>query len=117
MHRRLLKKTNFLRRQAIYPTIIVFLIALKQSPIDNGVLSQVYQAHRDSGVGGDPGLVEEGVKSTIVFKGSTFQSHSPGADMEYAREGTPASDCPSTHSRGSSMADSEQTKASSGTLV
>ncbi|KAM5536531.1 hypothetical protein V8D89_009808 [Ganoderma adspersum] len=92
---------------AIYPTIIVFLIALKQSPIDNGVLSQVYQAR-----GGDagPGPVEEGAKSTIVFQDLTFQS-SPGADMGDAMECRPPtsdSDCSSTHSRGSSIKDSGQ---------
>ncbi|PIL28294.1 hypothetical protein GSI_09582 [Ganoderma sinense ZZ0214-1] len=100
---------------AIYPTIIVFLIALKQSPIDNGVLSQVYQAHHER-LADDPspGLSGDGgVKSTLVFQDSTFQTQSSaGGDMGDSTdvEGMAASDCRigSTRSltRGSSMGDS-----------
>ena len=96
--------------QAIYPTFIVFLIALNQSPIDNGGLSQVYQ-------GCDAGhwQAEEGTGSgAIVFPRHTFQS-SGDVDMGRVEEGA----CRSTSSLAIlSMTDSEgQVKAAGSTLV
>ena len=38
--------------KAIYPTIIIVLVALRRSPIDAGGLSQIYLAH--DGAGPDP---------------------------------------------------------------
>ena len=94
--------------QAIYPTFIVFLIALNQSPIDNGGLSRVYQ-------GCDAGhWAEEGTGSAIVFPHHTFQS-SGDVDMGRVGEGV----CRSTSSLAIlSMTDSEgQVKAAGSMLV
>ena len=59
--------------QAIYPTMILFLVVLKLSPIDNGGLSQVRRV-RERGV--RPGR-KRSIGSTIVFRHSTF--HGPTA--------------------------------------
>ncbi|KAM5543858.1 hypothetical protein V8D89_002475 [Ganoderma adspersum] len=55
---------------AIYPTIIIVLVALKRSPIDTAGLSharQAYDSHR-------LGAAEGGMSSTIVFHHSTFNT-------------------------------------------
>ncbi|KAI1783405.1 hypothetical protein LXA43DRAFT_1132551, partial [Ganoderma leucocontextum] len=77
---------------AIYPTIIVVLVALKRSPIDTGGLSQVRQVH-----GHGSGTAEGGTSSTIVFHHSTFRT-SAGVETEGVTEGIPVGNRRSTHS-------------------
>lgn len=70
--------------QAIYPTAIIVLVALKRSPIDMGGLSQAYRSydHRASG-----GRVDKGAESAgaMLFHHSTFRGSSSG-DFEVAVE-------------------------------
>lgn len=77
---------------AIYPTIIIVLVALKRSPIDTGGLSQVYCQAYDHGAG--PGPVDKETRSgTIVFHHSTFCTSAAG-DTEDATEDIRTGDRP-----------------------
>ncbi|PIL28302.1 hypothetical protein GSI_09591 [Ganoderma sinense ZZ0214-1] len=81
---------------AIYPTIIIVMVALKRSPIDTGMLSQVYQSY---GPRTGP-VVDDDLKareSTVVFRLSTIRSF-PGREMEDMVEGTYAGDHHGVHS-------------------
>ena len=93
----------YLIHQAIYPTIIIVLVALKRSPIDNGALSQVRRAR-----GQDSEAAEGGMSSTIVFHQSVF--HSCAGDLEEmdgTTESIPTGDRRSTHSLETSMREAE----------
>lgn len=68
--------------QASYPIIIITLVALGRSTIDNGGLSQLHQAHRENA-----NAVEEGRDGTIVFHNSPFHSSTGG---EITIDGEPA---------------------------
>ena len=91
----------YLIHQAIYPTIIIVLVALKRSPIDNGGLSQVHRVR-----GRDSGLAEGGTSSTVVFHHSTFRSGS-GEEVEGTTDGIPAGDCRSVRSLETSTSEVE----------
>lgn len=96
-------------QQAIYPTIIIVLVALKRSPIDTGGLSQIYQAH-DHGDGAGPGGDKEARHTTIVFHHSTFCSMASGGTedaMQDMRVSLSLTDGLTGRSRRSSMSDSE----------
>lgn len=67
----------------MYPTIIIVLVALRRSPIDNGGLSQVVSQAYDA----DP--VGDGIWSTVVFHLSTSRD-SVMQETEDAVEGIPA---------------------------
>ena len=64
-------------QQAIYPTIIIVLVALKRSPIDTGGLSQVYNQAHNYGAGPVP-EDKEARNTTILFQHSTFCSLASG---------------------------------------
>ena len=70
-------------RQAMYPTIIIVLVALKRSPIDTAGLSRVREARGGHGSGtvGGPSSY-----STIVFRHSTSRT-SGGVETEDTMEG------------------------------
>ncbi|KAM5540743.1 hypothetical protein V8D89_005576 [Ganoderma adspersum] len=76
---------------AIYPTTIIAIVALKQSPIDNGGLSQARQAPRHRR-GSGPGAVEGDAASTVVFQHSTLHASTFAGDTQDATEGTPTPD-------------------------
>ena len=70
-------------RQAMYPTIIIVLVALRRSPVDNGGLSQVVVQAYDA----DP--VGDGIPSPVVFHLSA--SHNSAIEeTEGTVEGIPA---------------------------
>ncbi|KAM5536546.1 hypothetical protein V8D89_009823 [Ganoderma adspersum] len=96
---------------AIYPTIIIVLVALKRSPIDTGGWSQVHQA-----CGRGIGAIDDGRGSTIVFRLSTART---SAERDVEDPDTVESVCCSEprgiHSRKSST--SEKTAQSVDTLV
>ncbi len=75
----------------MYPTTIIVLVALKQSPIDNGGLSQVRQAHGHSRM-----AEARGTPSTIAFHHPSSHT-STGVETESAMEGLPAGDHGTTH--------------------
>lgn len=74
--------------QAIYPTTIIAIVALKQSPIDNGGLSQARHAPRH---GSGLGPVEGGAASTVVFQHSVLHASTFTGDTQEATEGILAS--------------------------
>ncbi|PIL30644.1 hypothetical protein GSI_07346 [Ganoderma sinense ZZ0214-1] len=98
---------------AIYPAIIIVLVALKRSPIDNGELSRARQAVH----GRSPETADVGASSTIVFRRSTFCG-SASEEMEVPTNGVPATDCQSMHSLALETSTSEgETKDFTGFLA
>ena len=74
-------------RQAIYPTILIVIVALKQSPMDAERLSLVVHEAR----GRSSGMVVGGMSEsdTIVFHRSTFHT-TTGVETEGGTEGSTA---------------------------
>ncbi|KAM5538005.1 hypothetical protein V8D89_008202 [Ganoderma adspersum] len=81
---------------AIYPTVIIVLVALKRSPIDIVGLSQVRQSRHGSG------QIEGGTSSVVVFHHAAFRT-SVGVVTESSRQGIPFDDHQSMHSVETSM--------------
>lgn len=71
--------------QAMYPIVIIVLVALKRSPIDAGGLPSIDRPRDDR--------TEEGRESTVVFRHSTLRI-SVGRDGEDAIHETWTSDSP-----------------------
>ncbi|KAI1789963.1 hypothetical protein LXA43DRAFT_1150839 [Ganoderma leucocontextum] len=72
--------------RAIFPTVVVVLVALKRSPIDNGGLSGAVQLDGANRLQDGPGSRS----STVVFHHSTFLN-SAGLDTEACMGGMPVS--------------------------
>ena len=75
--------------QAIYPTVIIVLVALKRSPIDTGGLSQVCLAPDYQADLGGPSLTDKVSRNsaTIVFHHSTFCSLDAGDTEDAGGDG------------------------------
>ncbi|KAI1781844.1 hypothetical protein LXA43DRAFT_907514, partial [Ganoderma leucocontextum] len=72
--------------RAIFPTVVVVLVALKRSPIDNGGMSGAVQLDGANQLQDGPGSTS----STVVFHHSTFLN-SAGLDTEACMGGMPVS--------------------------
>ncbi|PIL30648.1 hypothetical protein GSI_07350 [Ganoderma sinense ZZ0214-1] len=103
---------------AIYPATIIAIVALKQSPIDAGGLSQPRQARRH---GSALATAEAGVASTVVFHHSTGVRSSAAAVETQGSSvaGTPAlRTCRCMHEPASETSTShEETKVGAGNPV
>nr|VWP01460.1 Atypical/PIKK/TRRAP protein kinase [Ganoderma boninense] len=94
---------------AIYPTTIIAIVALKQSPIDTGGLSQVRQAQVHRRGSGPVSAAQGGTASTIVFNHSTgVYNPSVVVDIQSTIEQKPTpAGYGSTHSRETSRSEDE----------